>query len=233
MAEDVVRLQGEAVLYSLLASQATPFVCPLDEASVWVAPEGALRGLVRLQARKMSGGAGQTSSGSDFGEPLRAVQGGRARRDSCPFPPAPPPCPAPRTPTPLCTPPAPNPSRCHPSGFGWRDARADFEASMAREHRTERLVGRGSPVAEERRLLQRLLLARLEPWPLKTRAGGNALFEALSIALWATPAYHPLLRQVRCRTTRSRCWRRRPGPTGACLQGCVLWGGCVFRPAHP
>lgn len=52
--------------------------------------------------------------------------------------------------------------------------------------------------AAEKRATQRLWNSKLEPIPaLKSRAAaGNSLFEAFSLAVWGTPTYHTLLRQL-------------------------------------
>jgi hypothetical protein len=58
------------------------------------------------------------------------------------------------------------------AGFGWREARASFEHAMRHENRVERLVARSDPVAAEKRLQQRLLIAKLEAVPFKGCTGG-------------------------------------------------------------
>lgn len=58
------------------------------------------------------------------------------------------------------------------AGFGWRDARAAFESAMRQENRVERMVARSDPAAAEKRLQQRLLVAKLEAVAFKGCAGG-------------------------------------------------------------
>ena len=56
-------------------------------------------------------------------------------------------------------------------GWGWRQSRAAWEEAVRRENRVERLVARSNPAAAERRLMQRLLVARLEPVAFKGCSG--------------------------------------------------------------
>ena len=62
-------------------------------------------------------------------------------------------------------------SLCLPAGFGWQDRRAAFELAMQQENRVERLVARSDPAAAEKRLQQRLLVARLEAFAFKGCSG--------------------------------------------------------------
>eukprot|EP00887_Chlorella_sp_A99_P007222 scaffold2.g7222.t1 len=169
LAEEPSRLASEALIYSAVTSFVTPFITSMDEASVSAAALPRAAGAAPVTSR------------------------GLVRLHARPA----------------------------ATGFGWCDTRRDFERSMAQEHHMERLVGRGSPAAEIARLQQRLLVARLEVWPLKgsirgagasagaggegssaagvvpaPSSGGNGLFEALSAAMWGTPLYNGLLRQL-------------------------------------
>ncbi|GAB4820086.1 hypothetical protein N2152v2_007132 [Parachlorella kessleri] len=82
------------------------------------------------------------------------------------------------------------------TGFGWRECKAVFDDARRVENRVERMVSDADPAAAERRILQRLAASRLEVVSPKGKGGGNSQFEAVSMALWGTPLYHPLLRQL-------------------------------------
>lgn len=60
-------------------------------------------------------------------------------------------------------------------GWGWHRSRAAWEEAVRRENRVERLVARSDPAAAERRLMQRLLVARLEAAAFKGCSGGHEL----------------------------------------------------------
>ncbi len=57
-------------------------------------------------------------------------------------------------------------------GWGWRNCRVAWEEAVRKENRVERLVARSDPAAAERRLMQRLLVARLEAVTFKGCSGG-------------------------------------------------------------
>lgn len=62
----------------------------------------------------------------------------------------------------------------------------------------ERVISSDQLSGGERRACQRLTAGRLEAVPLlRSRpAAGDSLFEAFSLAVWGTPSYHVLLRQL-------------------------------------
>lgn len=87
----------------------------------------------------------------------------------------------------------------HPlaAGYGWEARRAAYKRCDRLALGPERLVREADLEASERRVARRMLVGRLEAWPpLTPRLGANSQFEAVSVALWATPAYHGLLRQL-------------------------------------
>lgn len=175
--DDPAKAQQEAAVFDALAHQATAFVCNLDEATVNC-------GAAQPHTIHLS-----SSSGGSSG------QGGSARGGSPAHDPA---C---SSSSAACGPTlfrrlraaAPGAAHC---GWGWRDARAAFELAMRQENRVERMVARTDSAAAEKRLLQRLLVARLEAAAFKGCAGGDALFEALALAVWGTPLLAPHLRAL-------------------------------------
>lgn len=175
--------QAEAHLYNALTAHATPFITPLDEASVSLA---ALT--MSVPGSRGCGGGNDMAAGSCM------VAASSAKRPA-----------AGHTSTTQAS------SRGlvrlrflegTPTGFDWTDARRSWEAAAHADQRAERLVGRGQPAAEARRLRQRLMLARLEAVPGSgsggggCSGGGDALFEALSSSFWGTPTHHLALRQA-------------------------------------
>lgn len=195
LAEDARTVGSEhQVFNALVESGPTPFVTNLDEASVCcsifdlaLAKQG--RPLQRLRCTAEPGGHGGMGgkrSGAGLGQVgvpggarwaqrwaqrvLSGVLSGVLSRHL--------PLPLPR-----------------PADFGWRDCRAAYEASVASENRSDRFAADAEPGAAAKRVLGRLLMARLEPVVLRGRGQGNSQFEALSFALFGTPVYHGLLRQ--------------------------------------
>ena len=57
-------------------------------------------------------------------------------------------------------------------GWGWRNCRVAWEEAVRKENRVERMVAHSDPAAAERRLMQRLLVARLEAVSFKGCTGG-------------------------------------------------------------
>lgn len=82
------------------------------------------------------------------------------------------------------------------AGFGWKDCKAAFDQARRSENRVERMVCDVNANASEKRILQRLSMCRLEMISPKAKLVGNSQFEAISVALWGSPVFHPLLRQL-------------------------------------
>ena len=188
-------MASESAVFACLAGVVTPFVCNLDELNVNVgaardAPEGAAweePRVKRLKARSPIGGL--TGAHATSREPADASTlssalppaTGDANTHTYHIPPR----------LPSCT------------GFGWRERRAEFKRLMTSGNRCEHFCASQNVAAAERRVQQRLLAARLEPVRLRGRAGGDSLFEAVSVALWGTEAYSPQLRQLAVEHVRS------------------------------
>lgn len=82
-------------------------------------------------------------------------------------------------------------------GFGWQDTHDAYNTCGKLRLGTERVICGLDVIACERRVTQRLALARLEmSSTLRSGPGGNSLFEAFSQAVWGAPHYHTLLRQM-------------------------------------
>jgi hypothetical protein len=164
--DDLTRIAQESAVFSSLALQVTAFICNLDEATVNCGAADAASHTARLSSssthaatslsRSSSGHSSELGSGTGGGASVNGSAnsnaGARAAISA-----------------------AASPSnfqrlRASPdreSGFGWRDSRAAFELALRRENRVERMVARSDPVAAEKRLMQRLLVARLEALPFK------------------------------------------------------------------
>ncbi|KAL4857430.1 hypothetical protein ACK3TF_002303 [Chlorella vulgaris] len=193
--DDLTRIAQESAVFSSLALQVTAFICNLDEATVNCGAADAASHTARLSSssthaatslsRSSSGHSSELSSGTGGGASVNGTANGNAGARAA-----------------ISA--AASPSnfqrlRASPdreSGFGWRDSRAAFELALRRENRVERMVARSDPVAAEQRLMQRLLVARLEAVPFKGCTSGDALFEALALALWGTTLFATSLRTL-------------------------------------
>ncbi|EFN51212.1 hypothetical protein CHLNCDRAFT_141190 [Chlorella variabilis] len=189
---DLARITQENAVFDALAQQVTAFVCNLDEATVNCG--AAEPHTIHISS---SSGSGSSAGGSLSRSSSRGTSSGGAGDGSGTRSPA------------GCNSSDSSPAalasshfrrlRAFPhrrSGFGWRDARAAFESAMRQENRVERMVARSDPAAAEKRLQQRLLVAKLEAVAFKGCAAANSLFDALSLALWGTAVFGPTLRAL-------------------------------------
>jgi len=86
-----------------------------------------------------------------------------------------------------------------PAGmYGWKENHAAYIAQNKMSLGPERVICSDELSGGERRACQRLTAGRLEASPpLRSRpVAGDSLFEAFSMAVWGTPSYHALLRQL-------------------------------------
>jgi hypothetical protein len=81
------------------------------------------------------------------------------------------------------------------------------------------------PVAAERTIAQRMLVARLEIESVRSRAPGNAQFEALSMALWGTAQNAGALRKLMVEFMRANPEEYAPF-LGSDFETYLRWEGC-------
>ena len=108
-------------------------------------------------------------------------------------------------PTPLLTPTPSTPPHPLCTGFGWYDRYISYQKlnklHLGHENIITEIESDTDAQFAERRIALRLASGRLEamhPPPSRqpSFAGGNSLFEAFSMAVWATPTYHLPLRHL-------------------------------------